>query len=31
MPLPELMMELIDDESARRALFRQVGIRRTES
>ena len=31
MPLPELMVELIDDESARRALFRQVGIRRTES
>jgi len=28
MPLPELMMELIDDESARRALFKQVGIRR---
>ena len=27
MPLPELMMELIDDESARRALFKQVGIR----
>jgi type VI secretion system protein ImpA len=28
MPLPELMMELIDDESARRALFKQVGIRK---
>lgn len=27
MPLPELMMELIDDESARRSLFKQVGIR----
>jgi len=27
MALPELMKELIDDESARRALFRQVGIR----
>lgn len=27
MPLPELMMELIGDESARRALFKQVGIR----
>jgi type VI secretion system protein ImpA len=31
MPLPELMMELIDDDSARRALFKQVGIRRSES
>ncbi|AMV23272.1 hypothetical protein VT84_02610 [Gemmata sp. SH-PL17] len=27
MPLPELMTELIDDDSARRALFKQVGIR----
>ena len=31
MPLPELMKELIDDDSARRALFRQVGIRNAES
>ena len=30
MPLPELMKELIDDDSARRALFRQVGIRSSE-
>ena len=31
MPLPELMTELIDDDSARRALFKQVGIRTTEN
>jgi type VI secretion system protein ImpA len=31
MPLPDLMKELIDDESARRALFRQVGIRNVDS
>jgi type VI secretion system protein ImpA len=31
MPLPELMMELIDDESARRSLFKQVGIRNANS
>jgi type VI secretion system protein ImpA len=31
MPLPDLMKELIDDDSARRALFRQVGIRVPES
>lgn len=30
MPLPELMTELIDDDSARRALFKQVGIRQSE-
>lgn len=31
MPLPELMLELIPDEGPRKALFRQVGIRATES
>ena len=31
MALPELMSELIDDESARNALFKQVGIRRTDN
>lgn len=31
MPLPELMKELIDDDSARRALFKQVGIRSAEN
>ena len=30
MPLPELMAELIHDDSARRALFKQVGIRSAE-
>src|SRR5207237_4709526 len=30
MPLPELMMELIDDDSARRSLLKQVGIRKSE-
>ncbi len=31
LPLPELMLELIPDEGPRKALFRQVGIRATES